>query len=680
MRLESIRNRSGLLMVVIGVAMFAFIMMDLMSSQRSGGTTDLVVGEVNGEEIDLQTFELKFQERSSNSNNTNIEQIRNTTWTQLVRELVFQKQFEELGIAVGSDELFDMIQGTDPNPSVRQTFVDSAGNFDRALLLQYLKEDMYNDETGQSKARWVMFEQAIAKEKLQQKYNALINKGVFVSSKEAQLYYNAQNEMRSVSYISIPFKTLADSLVEVTDGEMNEYLQENANLFQQNNSRSIEYVVFSVRPSKEDDITTREWMQDIKSDFEKVEDNASFVKRFSDNPANLISFVTKEKLPAIIATEIESTDLNTVYGPYKSNQSTYQLAKLVAFENRADSVKARHILVSGNNANAQIDSLKNAIRNGANFSDVAKAKSQDKGSAEKGGDLGWFTEGVMVQSFNDACFEGIKGELQVVESPFGIHLIEVTNKSAKSKKYKVAYLNREVVAGNQTYQTVFTSAGKFAAETNNADDFNSAITEGNLTKRLADGLNENANTIPGLDNPRQLVRWAYEANVGEVSDVFEFGDKFVVAHLTDIKEEGLQSLEDVRSRIESTLLQEKKSALLIDQLTGATDLDLLASDFGATVKSVEGITFFSSQVPGVGSEPAFVGMASAMSKGDVSRPVKGMNSIFVLRLDDVISAPEGATGGVQQQLQSSLQSRSGFEVYNELEKLANVKDNRAKFY
>ena len=285
-----------------------------------------------------------------------------------------------------------------------------------------------------------------------------------------------------------------------------------------------------------------------------------------------------------------------------------------------------------------------------------------------------------MQSFNDACFEGIKGELQVVESPFGIHLIEVTNKSAKSKKYKVAYLNREVVAGNQTYQTVFTSAGKFAAETNNADDFNSAITEGNLTKRLADGLNENANTIPGLDNPRQLVRWAYEANVGEVSDVFEFGDKFVVAHLTDIKEEGLQSLEDVRSRIESTLLQEKKSALLIDQLTGATDLDLLASDFGATVKSVEGITFFSSQVPGVGYEPAFVGMASAMSKGDISRPVKGMNSIFVLRLDDVISAPEGATGGVQQQLQSSLQSRSGFEVYNELEKLANVKDNRAKFY
>ena len=597
-----------------------------------------------------------------------------------MRELVFQKQFEDLGIAVGSDELFDMIQGTDPYPSVRQTFVNSEGNFDRALLLQYLKEDMYNDETGQSKARWVEFEQAIAKEKIQQKYNALINKGIFVSSPEAQVYYNAQNEMRSVSYISIPFKTLSDSLVEVTDGEMIEYLQENADLFQQDNSRSIEYVVFSVRPSKDDDITTREWMQDIKSDFEQIEDNASFVKRFSDNPANLISFVAKEKLPEIIAKEVESMDLNTVYGPYKSNQSTYQLAKLVASENRADSVKARHILVSGNNAIAQIDSLKNAIKNGANFSDVAKANSEDQGSAAKGGDLGWFNEGVMVQSFNDACFEGTKGELQIVESQFGIHLIEVTNKSAKSKKYKVAYLNREVVAGNQTYQKVFTSAGKFAAETNNTDDFNSAITEGNLTKRLADGLNENTNSIPGLDNPRQLIRWAYEANIGDISDVFEFGDKFVVAHLTDIKEEGLQSLEDVRSRIESTLLQEKKAVLLIDQLTGATDLDLLASDFGSTVKSVEGITFFSSQVPGVGTEPAFIGMASAMNKGDVSMPVKGLNSIFVLRLDDVISAPEGAIGGVQQQLQSSLQSRAGFEVYNELEKLANVKDNRAKFY
>lgn len=676
--LEKIRNRSGLLMVVIGVAMFAFIMMDLMSSQRGGGRTDLIIGEINGEEIDLQVFEVKLEERSNN-NNADIEQIRNTTWNQLVRELVFQKQYEALGVSVGSEELFDMVQGADPYPSVKETFVNAEGEFDRALLLQYLKEDINNDATGQSKARWVQFEKAIAREKLQQKYNALVNKGINVSSAEAKLYYDAQNELRSVSYISIPYKSLSDSLVEVSEKELQTYLNANSDKFQQETSREIEYIVFAVKPSKEDEVAAQNWIQDIKTDFASADDSEVFIRRYSDNVA-ATAFARADKLPANIAADIKSAANNTVVGPYQSSFNTYELAKLIAAESRADSVQARHILISGPDASTIIDSVKTAIEKGASFATAAENISQDQGSAAKGGDLGWFAEGVMVPSFNDACFEGKVKGLQVVESQFGTHLIEVTRKSAKSKKYKVAYLSRKVVAGNETYQSVFTAAGKFAAESANADDFNQAIEEGNLSKRIADNLKENARTIAGLNNPRELIRWAYEANVGEVSDVFEMGDKFVVANLTDIKSAGTQELDEVRGQIENTLVKDKKVALLEEQLAGVTDLNFLSNDLDAVIKTVEGVSFFSSQVPGLGQEPAFVGAACALGKGELSSPIKGRNSVYLLRVDNVISSPEGVTDAVQQQLLASLQSRTSFEVFNELKKLANIKDNRATFY
>ena len=231
-KLENIRNRSGLLLVVIGFAMLAFILTDLMSSSNGAVTSDLVIGEIDGEDIDYQFFEERVQstlenQRRSNPN-INIDQVRNSVWNQIIKETILNKEYVELGVKVGSNELFDMIQGENPYPTVKQSFTNpETGQFDRARLLQFLKEDINNDETGQAMQQWLNFEEAIHKERQNNKYNALISKGLSVSNWEAQLTKKNQSEVRNVSYIQIPFQSIPDSLISITESDLKSYIKEN---------------------------------------------------------------------------------------------------------------------------------------------------------------------------------------------------------------------------------------------------------------------------------------------------------------------------------------------------------------------------------------------------------------------------------------------------------------------
>ncbi len=685
MRLESIRNRSGLLFVVIGVAMFAFIMMDLMSSQRGGASVDLSVGEVYGEEIDVQEFEARVQRQfdvqKQNNPNIEVDQVRNSVWTLLTRELVFQKEYDASGISVCNEELFDMIQGPDPYPTIKESFTNpETGAFDRARLLQYLKEDMDNDPTGQARAQWVQFEEALYKERLNRKYSNAIAKGLHVSDYEAAQSYQAQSEVRNVSYVAVAYRSIADSLVPVTDNELYDYMNANSENYQQDASRTLEYVVFAVNPSKEDDAAALDWAKDIKEDFASAEDNEAFVRRYSDVTNTRMIYADKETL-GVSTLPLFDAAVGTVVGPFQEGRNNYRLAKLVDVQNRPDSVKARHILLTDANAQTTADSLKNLIEQGASFSKLAESFSQDPGSASSGGDLGWFPEGRMVAEFNEACFSGKRGELQVVASQFGIHLIEVTKKSKSVKKVKIAFVDRNVVPSNETYQGIFTQAGKFAAENSNSEQFNQSAMDNNLSKRIADNLLESTQTISGLDNPRQMIRWAYEAQVGQVSDVMEFGNKFVVATLTQIKEEGMQELEEVRASVEAIVRNEKRAEMLINQLSGVTDLNTLSSDYSVEVKTVEGMTFNNNNVSGLGEDPAFVGAAFAVPESAVTAAFAGLNAVYVVRVDQVITAPAITDNSSFSQVSKiNLQSRANNEAYQALEDLAEIQDYRAKFY
>jgi peptidyl-prolyl cis-trans isomerase D len=293
----------------------------------------------------------------------------------------------------------------------------------------------------------------------------MISKGLFVSDWQAKSDRASQSEIRNVSYVQIPFNTIPDSLIEISDNDLENYIEENSEEYQQDASREIEYVVFNVTPSQEDREDASNWIEDIKTDFANSDDDDQFTRKNSD-VFNRVIFVSESDLRAN-ASSLVGADNGTVVGPYTQSSGILRLAKLVDTSNRPDSVEARHILISGANAEERIDSIKSLINSGQSFSDLAQEFSEDRGSAANGGNLEWFAEGVMVTEFNDACFSAKKGELVSVNTQFGTHLIEVTDQSSKSKKYKVAYLDRRVEYSNATYQKVFAAAGKFASETTN---------------------------------------------------------------------------------------------------------------------------------------------------------------------------------------------------------------------
>ena len=683
-KLENIRNRSGLLLVVIGFAMLAFILTDLMSSSNGAVTSDLVIGEIDGEDIDYQFFEERVQstlenQRRSNPN-INIDQVRNSVWNQIIKETILNKEYVELGVKVGSNELFDMIQGENPYPTVKQSFTNpETGQFDRARLLQFLKEDIHNDETGQAMQQWLSFEDAIRKERQSNKYNRLISSGLSVSNWEAKLNLNEQSEVRNVSYVEIPFSSIPDSFISYSDSDLKSFINENSQKYQQDASRTVEYVVFNVSPSEEDRLYADKWINDIKSDFTQTDNEELFVRKNSD-VFKPVMFVSKDDLTDDVKL-LSTAQTGTVIGPLKQGANILRLAKLVNKELRPDSVEARHILIKGLNSDAIIDSLKTLISEGISFVELAKSNSEDQGSASNGGDLGWFSEGTMVAEFNEACFSANKGDLVVVNTQFGTHLIEVVDKSKSIEKYKVAYLDRQITYSNSTYQNIFARAGKFAAENSDYEQFNASATAENLSKRISDELQESTISIPGLENPRELVRWAYKSEVGDVSDVFEFGNKIVVATLTSIKKKGLKDMEDVRAEVETLVRNQKKSERLIEELSAYSSLDEISSNYGSTINTIEGLNFSSTQVPNLGNQPAFVGAAFALEEGQVSRVFSSKNAVFALKVDKVIAAAEISDfSNAKNSIANSLKSRSSFQAYQALVELFDVKDNRAKFY
>ncbi|MBH83827.1 MAG: hypothetical protein CMP70_04045, partial [Flavobacteriales bacterium] len=498
---------------------------------------------------------------------------------------------------------------------------------------------------------------------------------------EAQQNKNYQGEIRNVSYVQIPFQNIPDSLISITDSDLKSYMDDNSSMYQQSASRSIEYVVFNVMPSEADRNDAQDWIEDIKSDFSLIEDNEIFIRKNSD-VFNRVLYVAKNDLSKNVKPLI-SSPIGTIIGPFNFNFNTLRLAKLVDVSLRPDSVKARHILISSKDLDSEIkiDSLKKIISNGQSFSKLAQEFSDDKGSAVNGGDLGWFSEGMMVEEFNDACFNAKKGDLITVKTQFGTHLIELLEKSKSTKKYEVAYLDRQITYSNTTYQNVFSRAGKFAAENSNYDQFNMSVSSQNLSRRFADELEENTITIPGLDNPRELVRWAYNSKVGDVSDVFEFGNKIVVATLTSIKKEGLKELEDVRNEVKSLVLNQKKSEMLINELSSYNSLENILSDFGSQIISVEGINFSSSQVPKLGDQPEFVGATFALEEGQTSKVFSGKNAVFAIKVDKIITSPENSDiSYTKNSIIKNLRNRSSFQSYQSLVELFDVKDNRAKFY
>ncbi|TKG92304.1 peptidylprolyl isomerase [Puteibacter caeruleilacunae] len=702
--LQKIRNQAGLLIaIIIGMALVAFILGDMLKSGSSlMRSKQMEIADINGETIDYREFQRQVEELGEvykmNTGQTALDdntwmQLREQTFQTLVRTYVMGDVYENLGLGVTSNELADMVQGSNPHPIIQQIFRNpNTGQFDRTFLLQFLKNrDL--DPSGRQRAYWMYLEDQIFNDRLQTKYNNLLSKGLYITKSEAQSSLEAKNRQVDMMYVKQTFNTIPDSLVQVTDNELKNYYEANKEDYKQGESRRIEYVSFDVVPSASDDADTKKWVEDIKQEFADAKDNAQFVNLNSDNQFEDVFFKETE-LKGEVAGWAFTANEGDVYGPYKEG-NVWKLTKISSFENLPDSVKARHILIQPKGqadvarAQALVDSLETVVNKGANFAKLAEQYSEDKGSAVKGGDLGWFKKNQMVKPFEKACFTAKRGDVVVVQSRFGFHLIKVERVGKTTKQVQIATLDRTVEASSQTYQDFYAKASKFSSENRDAEAFKNAITEQKLNKRIAI-LGKSDRVVNGMQHARMLVRSAYKAEPGEIlmsgegSPIFEIGNSFIVSTLVQAKEEGYSSFEEVKARVELKVKKEKKGALLAEKMKKAKDatntIEGLGVELKANVQEANNINFNSYSLPGSGNEPAVIGTVSKLAEGTISNPIIGKNGVYVVEVKAVKSLDDSDVDAEQMRLAQSLAYRTNYQAFQVLKDAVEIVDDRARFY
>lgn len=694
--LGKIRKRVGLVIGFVGVSLILFILGDVVTS-NSGlfQQSSDVVGEIGSEKVHFQEFEKRVESMvesyKTNSKTETIDQntqdmLREQTWGLYVNENVLGKEYDKLGLTCGPDELYEMCTGNNPNPQVKQAFTDpNTGQFSSTAVINFLKDLPNREEEIQR--QWRTFEDAIREERVAEKYKNMIRLGLNTTSEEAKRYYDEAQRFASIRYIRMDLNSIPDADVKIEDSDLKEYYNANKEKYKQEETvRKVEYVSFDVVASAEDRTELENWVNNKKTEFTDATDNKLFVNQNSDTPFDS-TFYAKGSLRPEVDSILFASSPGIIVGPLEDNNSL-KMWKLNETKIVSDSVKARHILLKIENNDtagtvARADSLKSAIMKGSKFDALAKSFSQDAGSAIKGGDLGWFKPGMMVPEFNDASFNGKKGDLPIVTTQFGVHLIQILEKSAGAKQIQVAVLERKIVPSQATYDIMYNKAGAFAANNLNPIAFDSSIVKSGYNKRIADNIKESDKNIPGLEQPREFIRWAYTAKKGEISRVFTIGDKYVVAHLVDIREKGYLPMEAVKDQITAEVRKQKKADMLVEKINNAnaTSIDALAQKLNVTANDAENISMSNPYLPGIGNEPKVVGTIFTLKAGQLSKPVKGDNAVTVLSIKEFKEpAPAPDLSPTAKQIADQRKNRSDYEVFNALKEKAEIVDNRGKFY
>ena len=698
--LEKIRNRAGIgITIVIGLALAAFVLGDAVKSGSSimrGSQQE--IAKIAGKSVDYKEFQKKVDDLSDiyklNSGSTSLdqktlEQIREQTWMGLVRNITMKDIYENLGIAVTGNELFDLVQGENPHAIIQSLFRDQkTGTVNRAALIQFLKFQQ-NNTSGPEHNYWLFVENQIVEERSFTKYNNLVSKGIYTTTDEAKFTLEGKNKKVNIEYVGKPYSSVSDSTIKIALSDVEKYYEAHKEKYKQEANRDIEYVLFPVVASKSDEDKVIKWINDIKTEFATIEDPAAYVNVNSDKQFDP-SFFKKSELTPTLAEFAFGGKAGDIYGPYKEGAS-WKLCKIQKFEELPDSVNARHILIrvatqaDAAKAKSTADSLKRVLTLGGDFAALARKYSTDEGSAIKGGELGWFKRGMMVKPFDDAAFFGKVNEYQIVTTQFGVHLIQVTKRGNTALNVQLATIVRNIEPSSQTYQQTYSTASKFAAENRDLKAFQASVTSQGLNKRVAT-LYEADKEVAGLENSRMLIRAAFKAENGqpiissEGTPIFELGTQFVVAMLNSSQEKGYSSLSVNKPTIEITLRKEKKAEQLKEKMAGKADLPSLASSLGTTVGQAQDVNFDSYSIPGLGIEPAIAGAVMTLEPGAVSKPIAGLSGVYVVKATAVNKGTSNDIASEKLQNKMALSYRVTVQAFEALRENAEVVDKRGKFY
>jgi len=617
--------------------------------------------------------------------------IREQVWQQMLMEKIYGETINKIGISVTPEEVKDLVFGNNPHPVVKSMFTNpKTGAFDKSYMASFFKATESDEAT---KKYWLFFENQIISERLNSKLLNLMAKGVYVTKAQAEFESKISNQNVSFSFTSRNFATVSDSAIKVSKDEIQKYYNNHKNSFKRGASRDMEYVVFPIVPSDADKNEAKAWAENLKPEFQQATDIPQFININSDTRYTG-HFSSIDELPESLKSLALSGDKSYVAGPF-IEEDAYKMARIVRIEDRPDSVRVRHILISVNatgsftKAKQVADSLMTLIKKGADFGAYATKYSADENSAQVGGDLGWFRENPMIP-FNNECFEGKKGDIFTSESNYGVHIVSIVDQSKKVKKYDIGIVDRNLVASNQTTQQIYAEASKFAGTNSTWEKFNKSVTAGNLNKKVAASITPEQKELPGLTQPRSIIMALFQTKeAGSIvldassQAIFELPGMYVVAYCTKIEEDGIAPVNAVASEIRYKIAKDKKAQKMSEEMAkyaqGKTIYDV-ASNYGTKVLDASGINFRSYSVPGAGVEPALIAAAASSPQGILSKPVEGNNGVYMFVVNTTAPAGTEDAATLKTKLNSNYQVRATYEAYQALKEKKAVVDKRYKFY
>lgn len=695
--LSKIRQRSILVIAVVGISLLAFVIGDAIQGGVLGDSMRYA-GSINGEDIFAEEFRFKVANQEQQGQGTSTTMISNSLWSQEIRRVLYAEQIEKAGIRAGKKQIEGIFE---QNPQVNSMFLDELGRFSQEKYNQYIEMVKVQNPT-----QWKMwlenYEEQLMNFANEQTYNTLVKAGINASAVEGKALYKRENDKVTFDYVMLPYSSINDDEVTVSDADIIDYMSKRKNQYKADDSRDIEYVLIESKASEKD---VEEIMTNVASllepktvfnsetgenetvdGFATTNDVKEFVSSNSDLPFNE-KYVFAKEIPAITDFTVGSTT-----GVYKDGDYV-KVSRILDSKIIADSVKASHIIIpfagafqstattSKEEAKKQIDSIFNLVKgNEAKFKEVADQINTD-GTKGRGGDIGWVQYSQISYEgfdpdFAKFMFFNPKGSSQIVETKFGYHIIKVDETGSKQPAYQIATIARKIEPSSTTNDEIYTLSQKIEleAQTKSIEDI---AKEHNLEVLKANGVAAQDENLPKIGSQRSVIVWAFgkDAEKGSVRR-FDIAQGHVIAKIKNINDNGLQSVERMRTSIEPIIKNQKKAAILKERAKGAT-LEEIAKANNETLRNANGISLASPNLMGVGMEPKVVGRAFSLETGKVSEAIEGKMGVFFVKTQAVVAAPElpnyvTFTNRVKQQAQSMAQTR----VFTAMRNKAEIKDNR----
>ncbi|MDF2454248.1 MAG: peptidyl-prolyl cis-trans isomerase [Cytophagaceae bacterium] len=700
---NKINQRSGLVVGFIAIGLLLF----LLGNEFFGPNSIIFrnqnnVGEINGTSIDGVDYqnavareEAEYQLQSGKGVTESERQyMQQQAWNKLIFQHVYKEEFNDLGLVITDDEKFDMVQGNFIHSYIKSAFGGEQQGFNKAMVTQFLGNFDQVDQTTQVK--WHLIEQQAQEARLREKFTNLLKKSEYVTKAEAKKLFHAQSDKANVDYVFVPYSSIPDSTVEVSDDDLKDYISEHKEEYKVEAGRSLVYAVFDVTPTYKDSIVIKQEIQKLLVDFKQTDNDTVFIENNSNAPA-LPAFQTASQLAPALSERLSSLQKDSVYGPY-SDGANYSLYKIIKVDSDTNfSVRASHILLR---AEAQTPEAKavakqkaqdvlNKIKGGADFAEMAKTYGTD-GTSTRGGDLGWFGKGQMVGAFEKACFAPSSPGLlpNLVETEFGYHIIKVTQ-AKTNKKFLVGTVVFNIEPSEETTDSIYTKADNFAATVKDTAAFAAEVLKlsvrGKVQKYDQKNVGQNDPGLSALQNARELIRWAYnDAKLGQVSNVFTIDNKFVIAILTGKRDKGTASVDDVREEVKRKVLIEKKGELISKKLKDLSgSFADIAKNYGpqAQTGTASDVTIASAIISSVGYDPIAAGNVFGLKQGVASKPIIGENGVCLVKpvLITVATEPTDYTS-VSTQALGSRTNRVDYQSDEALKFFADIKDERYKRY